>query len=141
MSNLHVKTPGPRGFSLVEILVALVLLAIALTSITVMYVGHHRVQDRLAQQWAAQNFLVQEMERLVRSGAISEGREEIEFGEERRAPTGIPETNARLIIEVSRWEDARPEERLQHARITIEWTWHTERRSATLESLVRGPAS
>lgn len=134
-------TPSPSrqaGFSLVELLVALTLLAIALTSITSLYLGHHRVQLRLGQQWVAQSYLSERMERIRLAAPLEEGRTESKLGEEVEAPVGLPWEGGVLIQDVQEWSEGKDEERTQYVMLTLRWQWHKEQRTARLETLVGG---
>lgn len=138
MNALFQPARAPRGFSLVEILVALALLAVALTTVTVLFVGHHRVQIRIAQQWAAQSYLNERLEALQASFPLEEGTRVLKLGDEIEAPAGMPWEGGTLELSVKPWEEVRRDERTQHVVLTLRWDWHGEVRTSRIETLLGG---
>lgn len=129
-----------RGFSLVEMLVALLLLALILTFSTAIYVEHERAREIAARQMAVQQLLLDTMERLRALAPLPDGVQTIELSEDGQASRPqLPTEGRQLVVSAEPWEGAEPGENIQLVVVRYSWDTGEGRRGARLEALLRGP--
>jgi general secretion pathway protein I len=128
-----------KGFTLIEVVIALAILGIGLTVIIELFSGGLRL-GRISQEYTkAMNFASLKMEEIVTEGTIEPGEGEGEFNPIFRWRTGIEKVD---ILPYDKGTEFKPPVDLYRIRVNVLWKSGAKERSASLESYrVAKPAS
>jgi general secretion pathway protein I len=120
-----------KGFTLIEVVIALAVLGIGLTVIMELFSGGLRL-GRISQEYTkAMNFASLKMEEIVTQKTIEAGEGEGEFDKTYRWQTGIEKVD---ILPYDKGTEFKPPVDLYHIRVNVLWNSGSKERSASLES-------
>jgi general secretion pathway protein I len=142
----RLETPGglarrsrEKGFTLIEVVIALAILGIGLTAIIELFSGGLRLGRISQEDTKAMNFASLKMEEVVTQGAIEAGEGEGEFDAIFRWRTGIEKVD---ILPYDKGTEFKPPVDFYRIRVNVLWKSGAKERSASLESYrVVKPAS
>ncbi len=129
-SSRHERTD--KGFTLIEVVIALAILGIGLTVIMELFSGGLRL-GRVSEEYTkALNYASQKMEEFSNEKAIEEiGENEGEFDETFRWKTTVEKTD---ILPGDKGTEFKPPLDLYHIRINVFWKSGSKDRSTSVES-------
>jgi general secretion pathway protein I len=120
-----------KGFTLIEVVIALAILGIGLTAIIELFSGGLRL-GRISQGYTkAMNFASLKMEEIVTQKTIEAGEDEGEFDRTFRWQTGIEKVD---ILPYDKGTEFKPPVDFYHIRVNVLWKSGSKERSASLES-------
>ena len=122
---------GDKGFTLIEVVIALAILGIGLTVIMELFSGGLRL-GRVSEEYTkAMNYASVKMEEIANQKTIEEGEDEGEFDKTYRWKIGIEKTD---ILPGDRGTEFKPPADFYHIRISVFWKSGSKDKSASLES-------
>jgi general secretion pathway protein I len=125
------RVKSEKGFTLIEVIIALAILGIALTVIIELFSGGLRL-GRVSQEYTqAMNFASLKMEEIVTQKTIEAGEDEGEFDKIFRWQTGIEKVD---ILPYDKGTEFKPPVDFFHIRVKVLWTSGSKERSASIES-------
>ena len=120
-----------KGFTLLEVIIALAILGIGLTVIMELFSGGLRL-GRVSQEYTkAMHFASLKLEEMAARKTIEAGEDEGELDKTFRWRTGVEKVD---ILPYDKGTEFKPPVDLYHIRVTVLWTSGTKERSAGLES-------
>lgn len=120
-----------KGFTLIEVIIALAILGIGLTVIMELFSGGLRL-GRVSQEYTkAMNFASLKLEEMTGQKTIEAGEDEGEFDKTFRWRTGVEKVD---ILPYDKGTEFKPPVDLYHIRVNVLWTSGSKERSAGLES-------
>ena len=129
--NSELATRRRRGFTLIEVVVALAILAIGLTVIIELFSGGLRL-GRISKEYTqAMNYASLKMEEIATRRTIDEGEDTGEFDDNYRWKVGVEKVD---ILPGDKGTDFRPPVEFYHIRVSVLWASGLRERSADLET-------
>jgi general secretion pathway protein I len=122
-----------RGFTLIEVVVALSILGIGLTVIIELFSGGLRLGRTSEEYTRAVSFARMKMEEISSQPTIEEGTEEGEFDEKYRWQMTAKKVDI-LPAEVKKGSDYKPPVDLFQVKIDVLWKLGSHERSTSIES-------
>ncbi len=120
-----------KGFTLIEVVIALAILGIGLTAIIELFSGGLRL-GRISHEYTkAMNFASLKMEEVATQGTIEAGEEEGEFDSIFRWRTGIEKVD---ILPYDKGAEFKPPVDFYRIRVNVLWKSGAKERSTSLES-------
>ncbi len=120
-----------RGFTLIEVIVALAILGIGLTVIIELFSGGLRLA-RVSEEYSkGVNYARSKMEEVMIQPALEEGTEEGEFDDTYRWTVGIEKV---VLLSVPADIDLKPPVELFQIKINVQWKSGSKTRSTSVES-------
>jgi general secretion pathway protein I len=120
-----------KGFTLLEVIIALAILGIGLTVIMELFSGGLRL-GRVSQEYTkAMNFASLKLEEMAAQKTMEAGEDEGEFDKTFRWRTGVEKVD---ILPYDKGAEFKPPVDLYHIRVNVLWTSGSKERSAGLES-------
>ncbi len=120
-----------RGFTLLEVIVALAILSIGVTAILELFSGGLRL-GRVSQEYTrAMNFASLKMEEIATQNTVEEGEDEGEFDDTFRWKVGVEKVD---ILPGDKGTEFKPPAELYHIRVSILWKSGAKEKSASLET-------
>lgn len=120
-----------KGFTLLEVIIALAILGIALTVIMELFSGGLRLGRVSHEYTKAMNFASLKLEEMTARKTIEAGEEEGEFDKTFRWRTGVEKVD---ILPYDKGTEFKPPVDLYHIRVNVLWTSGSKERSAGIES-------
>ena len=129
-----------KGFTLIEVIIALAILGIGLTVIIELFAGGLRLGRVSREYTLAMNLASLKMEEIVSQKMIQVGADEGEFDRTFRWQTGIEKVD---ILPYDKGTEFKPPVDFYHIRVNVLWMSGSKQRSASLESYktIKPPAS
>ena len=120
-----------KGFTLIEVVIALAILGIGLTVLMELFSGGLRL-GRVSEEYTkAMNYVSLKMEEIANQKTLEEGENEGEFDKTFRWKAGIEKKDI-LVGEQS--TEFKPPVELYHIRVSVFWQSGSKERSASVES-------
>ncbi|OGP88482.1 MAG: hypothetical protein A2156_03405 [Deltaproteobacteria bacterium RBG_16_48_10] len=120
-----------RGFTLLEVVIALAILGIGLTVIMELFSGGLRLA-RVSQEYTkAMNYASLKMEEIATQRTIEEGQDEGEFDKTFRWQVSVEKVD---ILPGEKSTEFKPPADLYHIRINVLWKSGSKGRAASLET-------
>ena len=120
-----------KGFTLIEVVIALAILGIGLTVIMELFSGGLRL-GRVSEEYTkAMNYASLKMEEFTQEKTIEEGENEGEFDRTFRWKTAVEKTD---ILPGDKGTEFKPPVDLYHIRVSVFWKSGSKDRSTSLES-------
>ncbi len=122
---------GDKGFTLIEVVVATAILAIALTVIIELFAGGLRLARVSKEYTKAVNYANAKMEEIASRETLEEGSAEGEFDETFRWRVTMDRVN---LLPVERPWEVKPPIQLFKIRVDVLWKPGSQERSASVET-------
>jgi general secretion pathway protein I len=120
-----------KGFTLIEVVIALAILGMGLTVIMELFSGGLRL-GRVSEEYTkAMNYASLKMEEIANQKTIEEGENEGEFDKTFRWKAGVEKTD---ILPGDKGTEFKPPADLYHIRLSVLWKSGSKERSASIES-------
>jgi general secretion pathway protein I len=120
-----------RGFTLIEVVVALAILGVSLTVIIELFSGGLRLARTSEEYTKAMSYAQMKMEEIATQQDIEEGIKEGEFDNTFRWKVGVKKVD---ILPVEKALEFKPPVELFQIRVNILWKSGSKERSASIES-------
>jgi general secretion pathway protein I len=120
-----------RGFTLIEVVVALAILGVGLTVIIELFSGGLRLARTSEEYTKAMSYAQMKMEEIATQQDIEEGIKEGEFDNTFRWKVGVKKVD---ILPVEKNPEFKPPVELFQIRVNILWKSGSKERSASIES-------
>jgi len=132
----HKEKPRPlwrgyTGFTLIEVVVAMAILAIGLTVIIELFAGGLRLGRTSVEYTKAVNYARMKMEEITVKEAMEEGREEGTFDDTYRWQVDVKRVD---ILPGEKKTDVKPPAELFQVKVNVLWKSGLKERSAFIES-------
>ena len=120
-----------RGFTLIEVVIALAILGVGLTVIIELFSGGLRLGRASKEYTKAVNYAQMKMEEILLKQQVEEGVEEGKFDDTFRWEIGVKKVD---ILPVEKDRDFNPPAEFFQVKINIIWKSGSKERSTTIES-------
>jgi general secretion pathway protein I len=121
-----------KGFTLIEVVVALAILGIGLTVIMELFSGGLRLGRTSEEYTKAVNYARMKMEEITSQESIEEGTKEGEFDDAFRWQVGIKKLD---LLSIDKSIDYKPPIELFEVKVDVLWKSGSKERSTSVESL------
>jgi general secretion pathway protein I len=120
-----------RGFTLIEVVVALAILGVGLTVIIELFSGGLRLGRASKEYTKAVNYAQMKMEEISLKQQVEEGVEEGKFDDTFRWEIGVKKVD---ILPVEKDRDFKPPAEFFQVKVNVIWKSGSKERSTTIES-------
>jgi len=128
----RINTSVDRGFTLIEVVVALAILGVGLTVIIELFSGGLRLARASMEYTKAVNYARMKMEEMTVKPAVQEGTEEGESDDKAfRWQVGVKKVD---LLSIDKSVDYQPPIELFQVKIDVFWKSGSKERSASIES-------
>jgi prepilin-type N-terminal cleavage/methylation domain-containing protein len=131
MSDVRAQRLDRKGFTLIEVVIALAILGVSLVAIIELFSGGLRLGRMSKEYTTAVNYARMKMEEISLKEQVEEGVEEGKFDDTFRWETGLKKVD---IFPVEADKDFKPPTEFFHVKVNVTWKSGSMERSTTIES-------